>query len=97
MKIRVMSEAHLDLAKGTLFYDTQSQGLGTKFLNAMESAIESLLKFAGMHARDNGYHRMLVRKFPFVVYYRMVDDVIEVVAVIDCRRDPEWIARRLDR
>lgn len=91
MKIHMMSEASLDLAKGILFYERQSQGLGAKFLATMESEISSLLKFAGIHAFDYGYQRMLVRKFPFASYYQIVGDVI------DGQRDPEWIARRLGR
>jgi len=29
------------------------------------------------------------------VYYRIIDDVVVVFAVLDCRRDPSWIRERL--
>ncbi len=43
-----------------------------------------------------GFHRMLVKRFPFAVYYLIEDDRADIYAVLDCRRDPEWIAKRLD-
>lgn len=97
MRIQLSEEASTDLAKGILFYETQARGLGAKFLQTMESAIESLRRYGGIHARDNGYQRLLVRKFPFAIYYQIVDEDIEIVAVIDGRRDSDWIARRLGR
>ena len=40
-------------------------------------------------------HRKLSARFPFAIYYRVADPVIDVVAILDCRRDPDTIARRL--
>jgi len=38
----------------------------------------------------HGYHRMLSAKFPYAVYYDVVQDQIRVRAVLDCRRNPKW-------
>jgi hypothetical protein len=35
------------------------------------------------------------KRFPFAIYYRVDDDVIEVFAVLDCRQDPDQIEARL--
>jgi plasmid stabilization system protein ParE len=42
-----------------------------------------------------GYHRLLSKRFPYVVYYRVEGNVAQVWAVLDCRQDPEKIVRRL--
>ena len=42
-----------------------------------------------------GCHRLLAKRFPFAVYYRIQDKVILVYAILDCRRDPAWIRNRL--
>ena len=42
-----------------------------------------------------GFHRALSKRFPFGVYYRVEDAAILVYAVLDLRRDPAWIRRRL--
>ena len=39
--------------------------------------------------------RALSKRFPFGVYYLMEDEVIRIYAVLDLRRDPAWIRRRL--
>ncbi len=42
-----------------------------------------------------GYFRMLAKRFPFAVYYLIDRDAIDVYAILDCRRDPETIVKRL--
>jgi hypothetical protein len=39
--------------------------------------------------------RMLSERFPFGIYYREVDDAIEVLAILDLRRDPDRIRREV--
>ena len=39
---------------------------------------------------------LLSKRFPFAVYYRIVENEILVYAVLDCRRDPAWIRKRLE-
>jgi hypothetical protein len=38
---------------------------------------------------------MFARRFPYAIYYEMVDDIAYVVAVLPMRRNPVWIKRRL--
>jgi plasmid stabilization system protein ParE len=57
--------------------------------------IESLRLYAGIHASHFGYQRLLAKRFPFAIYYRVVKDVVQVWAVLDCRRDPDRHIQRL--
>ena len=50
-----------------------------------------------MHEIAYGLHRKLAERFPFAVYYRVSESLVDVVAILDCRRDPDAIARRLGR
>ena len=38
-----------------------------------------------------GFHRLLSRRFPFAVYYELVDEIVSVVAVLDVRMHPSKI------
>ena len=38
---------------------------------------------------------MLVSHFPYSVYYDVEDGIVNVYAVVDNRRDPDWILRHL--
>lgn len=52
--------------------------------------------YAGIHRMVFGYHsRLLSKRFPFGIYYRVVDEVVLVTAVLDCRRNPGWTRRRM--
>ncbi|HSI13361.1 MAG TPA: hypothetical protein VK961_15020 [Chthoniobacter sp.] len=95
MNIQVLDEAEEDLEDGWAFYDRQESGVGDYFLAALAADIESLILFAGIHPTHFGYHRLLSKRFPFGVYYLVENGVILIYAVLDLRRDPAWIRRRL--
>ncbi|MBI5891694.1 MAG: type II toxin-antitoxin system RelE/ParE family toxin [Nitrosomonadales bacterium] len=95
MRIRILSVAEDDLEEGHRFYESQADGLGTYFLDTLYSDIDSLAYFAGMHRVVLGYHRLLSRRFPFAVYYRVANEEVIVFAVLDCRRNPSWIRKKL--
>ena len=95
MRIEILDEAEQDLVDGFAFYERQSKGLGDYFLDSIFSDVESLYLYAGIHALHFGYHRLLAKRFPFAIYYRIQNEVIRVYAILDCRRDPAWIRDRL--
>jgi hypothetical protein len=95
VNVTILSPAEEDLEEGHRFYDSQSAGLGTYFLDCLYSDIDSLAYFGGIHPVVFGYHRLLSKRFPFAVYYRVIEDSAMVFAVLDCRRNPTWIRERL--
>jgi hypothetical protein len=97
MKIRILPEAERDLEIGADFYESQSPGLGRSFTDCLLSDIESLLIYAGVHARQHGLHRGMSKRFPFAIFYDVHPEVIDVYAVLDCRQDPDSIRDRLSR
>lgn len=97
MKTRILSPAEKDLEEGYRFYESQSLGLGSYFLDSLYSDIDSLAYFGGIHQLVFGYHRQLSKRFPFAVYYRLFDNVVVIFAVLDCRRNPTWIRERLTK
>ena len=96
MKIRILESAQQDLVEGYSFYEMQEIGVGNYFLESIFSDVESLRLFAGIHSiHFEKYHRLLSKRFPFAIYYRVVDEEIQIYAILDCRRDPAWIKERL--
>jgi len=95
MKVQIHDEAMADLVEGARFYEMQSEGLGDYFLDSLFSDIDSLQVYAGIHEVSYGYYRLLSKRFPYAVYYRVENEVAHVLAVVDCRRDPAWIRSRL--
>jgi hypothetical protein len=97
VKIEILEEAEQDLIEGFQFYESREPGVGSYFLDCLFSDIDSLLLFAGIHQVVYGYHRCLSKRFPFAVYYDVLGVSICVHAVLDCRRNPAWIRKRLKR
>ena len=71
------------------------QGQGRYFLECIFADIDALRQFAGIHESVDGYQRMLSKRFPYAIFYEIVGNVVRISAVLDCRRDPGWIHKRL--
>ena len=98
MKIQIQRSAQQDLIEGYRFYEQQTEGLGSYFVDALFSDIDSLMINAGVHQVYFGkYHRLLSKRFPFAVYYRVENQTARVYAVLDCRRHPAWIRKKLSQ
>lgn len=95
MRVKVLSSAVDDLHAGRLFYENQGEGVGTYFFDSLFSDIDSLALYAGIHPIILGYHRMLSKRFPYAVYYRVEDDLAVVWRVLDLRRHPDRIRNAL--
>ena len=97
MKIVIQTSALADLAEGYHFYEQTEPGLGGYFLDSLYSDIDSLQLYAGIHIVHCGrYHRLLSKRFPFGIYYQIVENTALVRAVLDLRRAPKQIRRRLE-
>ena len=89
MKIELLSWAESDLSKGSYFYERQQIGLGNYFIDSLLADIESLQIHAGVHPRYQGFHRLLAKRFPFAIYYKVREESVQIYAILDCRADPK--------
>lgn len=89
MRIRILRPALEDLATGREFYDRQGEGVGAYFFDSLFAEIDSLVLYAGIHRVQLGYHRLLAKRFPYAIYYRVTGDEVVVHRVLDCRRNPK--------
>jgi plasmid stabilization system protein ParE len=98
IRVRVSSDALEDLNGGFIFYEFQDSGLGEYFLSQLRADIDGLKITAGIHRQPHRHlHRLLSRRFPYAIFYEFKDSEALVVAIVDCRRDPDWISSHLDR
>lgn len=96
MRIRLLPEAERDLEIGADFYESQAAGLGIYFNDCLASDIESLKLYAGIHEKYRGFNRSLSKRFPFLIYYQLNEDFVEIYAVLDARQDPRKIDAALE-
>jgi plasmid stabilization system protein ParE len=91
----ITEEAEEDLADAKAWYDRQRQGLGERFVLCVEAALDQIRRAPGAATEVYpGVRRVVVRQFPYGVFYRVDPDQIAVIAVYHSRRDPRgWQAR----
>lgn len=97
MIVLISDDAEVDLADGVAFYDQHGLATGDHFLNSLLEDVQSLSVAGGAHAKRFGYCCKPAKRFPFAIYYTTDETTVFVVAILDERRDPNWIQQRLAR
>ena len=91
----VRPEADSDLTDTYRFYQECRLGLGDDFMLCAEEALERVLKNPFQYQEVHmGVRRALLHRFPYCVFYVVVESKIGVLAVLHAVRNPEqWKAR----
>jgi plasmid stabilization system protein ParE len=91
----VRPEAEEDMEEGRNWYDGQRDGLGVEFLVAVEKVFNQIQETPELYAAEyKSVRRVRVKRFPYVIYYRLVDVTVEVLAVQHGSRRPgHWRKR----
>ena len=98
MKVRILTSACRDLAAGQRFYVRQGVEVGEYFLDSVFADIDSLTLYGGIHRKVFGFHRLLAKRFPHAIYYRVEDQNTAIVyRILDCRKDPAKTSHALRR
>lgn len=88
-------EAEQDLQAGWHWYEAQRPGLGDEFATEAHIALQQVGAIPEAFAikwRDVRSHK--VKRFPYLIHYRVLPDRVEVLAVVHGRRDPSvWKGR----
>jgi toxin ParE1/3/4 len=90
LPIVLRPEAQMDLLEARDWYEQQCPGLGDAFaerVDEMFARIEEMPELYAAMLRD--VRRGKLRRFPYVVYYRVLADRIEVIGVLHGSRDPK--------
>ncbi len=96
MKLRVIEAAQNEMIEEVLFLEARQQGLGARFLDEVEWAKTIILENPYTAQSFSGkFRRLGLKKFPFGIWYRILDPVIEIVAVAHDRRRPGYWRDRL--
>jgi len=87
--------AERELNDAALYYESESAGLGVKFLDEIERYIAAIIKNpdAGKKVRSQ-VRRRILRTFPYGILYSVNDDGIRVLAIMNLKRRPMyWVGR----
>jgi plasmid stabilization system protein ParE len=82
-------EAQADLLAARDWYEQQRPGLGDEFADFVEQTFDRIAAMPKLYALTiEDARRAKLRRFPDVVFYRILADRIEVIGVLHGSRDP---------
>jgi toxin ParE1/3/4 len=92
----LLPEAVTDVANGFDWYEDQEPGVGEEFLRCLDRTY-ALIAAHPLHypVRFDSFRRILVRRFPYAVYFEHAEQTVFVHYVFHCAQDPEKLVRRL--
>jgi toxin ParE1/3/4 len=88
-------EASQDVEEARDYLEVQRAGLGQAFLNRLKEELARIAAMPQLHGVVwQNVRAARLRKFTYVVYYRLHDDRVEVLAVMHGSRDAStWQGR----
>lgn len=99
MKVRFLKPAQSELDDAFAWYDSQSSGLGTQFLDNIDRAIRRIAAYPLSSVEiEQDLRRCLLSRFPYGIIYGIDSETVIVVAVAHLHREPRyWIDRMLNK
>jgi plasmid stabilization system protein ParE len=95
--VRILAEAEDELAAAALWYEERRVGLGVRFMAAVDASVVWLARAPDscpIWLAGYPYRKLVMQRFPYVVFFRLVDDGIEIVAFAHAKRTPGyWLDR----
>ena len=95
-EVQVRRAAELDIAEAQIWYETQQSGLGGEFRAEVSGVIDRLaatpLIYQLVHCE---IRRAIVRRFPYLIWYRVDAETVVVLACTYAGRDPQRVKARL--
>jgi plasmid stabilization system protein ParE len=95
LPLTITPEAEEDIAEAKSWYQRKRKGLGDEFILCVEEALDRIRLFpkSGTEVYP-GVQRVVVRRFPYGVFYKVGPDQIAIIAVYHAHRDPRgWQTR----
>ena len=80
-----------DLAAAVEWYEEAQPGLGVQFLDTVGATVAEIATQPALGAPvDEATRRRVLRRFPYVIFYRVAGDLITVAAVAHAKRAPDY-------
>jgi plasmid stabilization system protein ParE len=94
-KPTIRPRARLQIAEAIDWYDSQEPGRGDDFLGSLQDTIESICHNPHQYQVLRGdLRRAVLRRFPYLVIYGVVDDEVIVLRCVHAHRDPRrWLSQ----
>ena len=96
LEIKLRPELLDEVSEAYGWYEERAAGLGDEFLRAFYAAIARVGRRPTLFRKvHSDFRRLLLRRFPFFLYYRIETDTIAFLLLFHCARHPRGAPREL--
>ena len=94
-RIVFLPAASRDLDEAYQCYEGHRPGLHSEFTRSIDAFMHTIRRNPELYeVVFKQYRRAMVRRFPYAVFFKLVDRVVTVYSVFHCSQDPsEWHSR----
>ena len=93
--IRFSNEARSEFEVAAHWYEEQRKGLGAQFVLTIEAKLDSIRKTPEMFpVIYKQYRRAIIKRFPFAIFFEIVESEIWIYAVYHTSRSVESLKNR---
>lgn len=95
-KVFVSPGVERDIADAYAWYEGRRVGLGEEFLSSVDACVEGIRRHPEIYAAvHKDYRRVLIRRFPYAVFYEHAGSKVIIYAVFHTAREPRKWRQRL--
>ena len=96
MRLIYHPDAEAELIEAAQFYEKRVPTLGAQWLNAADGAVSLILSTPERwRIVEQDVRRYLMPRFPYTIYYRVVNDAVRILAFKHHKRHPDYWRYRL--
>jgi len=94
--LRFLPQVEEDVLAAHAWYERKSPGVGEEFLRTFYACAAEIPRHPLLYRRiHRDFRRLLLRRFPYAIYFRIKNSEVIVFGVFHCARDPHRVKKRL--
>jgi len=90
VRLELHPEAALEAREARLWYAERSTEASNRFFVDLERALGMITQSPARWPERSGVRKYVLQRFPFVIFFRVHDSAVEVLAVAHARRRPGY-------
>lgn len=95
----ISDEAEIDFDSSYLYYSDDSFTLADSFYKQIDESLETIRKYPlSFQKIHKNIRKFTVKHFPFIIYYQIEKNTIQIIAIFHTSRNPRiWKERTADK
>ena len=94
-KLHISPQAEEDIEYAAFWYELLKNGLGSEFILAVDAELNSIKRTPAMYPKVyKDFRRAVINSFPYGIFYIIINNTINILAVFLLSRNPESFKKR---